>query len=80
MKQPADLARRFLALAERDLKAFRKLAGDPDIDDEIVGFHAQQAVEKCLKAVLANAGAAHAGGCQKPEPLRRHASLRFHRG
>ena len=56
MKQPADLARRFLVLAERDFKAFRKLAGDPDIDDEIVGFHAQQTVEKCLKAVLAKHG------------------------
>jgi HEPN domain-containing protein len=53
MKQPVDLARRFLSLAERDFKAFRKLAGDSEIDDEIVGFHAQQTVEKCLKAVLA---------------------------
>ena len=53
MKQPVDLARRFLSLAERDFKAFRKLAGDPEIDDEVVGFHAQQTIEKCLKAVLA---------------------------
>ena len=53
MKQPVDLARRFLALAERDRKAFRKLSGDPEMDDELVGFHAQQTVEKCLKAVLA---------------------------
>ena len=53
MKQPVDLARRFLALADRDMKAFRKLSGDPEMDDELVGFHAQQTVEKCLKAVLA---------------------------
>jgi len=53
MKQPEDLARRFLALADRDIRAFLKLAGDPEIDDEVVGFDAQQAVEKCLKAVLA---------------------------
>lgn len=53
MKRPEELARRFLTLADRDIRAFRKLSDDPDIDDEIVGFHAQQAVEKCLKAVLA---------------------------
>lgn len=53
MKRPEDLARRFLTLADRDIRAFRKLSADPEIDDEIVGFHAQQAVEKCLKAVLA---------------------------
>jgi HEPN domain-containing protein len=53
MKQPEELARRFLTLADRDIRAFRKLADDPEIDDEVVGFHAQQAVEKCLKAMLA---------------------------
>lgn len=53
MKRPEELARRFLTLADRDIRAFRKLSDDLEIDDEIVGFHAQQAVEKCLKAVLA---------------------------
>lgn len=53
MKRPIDLARRFLKLADRDIKAFEKLALDREIDDAVVGFHAQQAVEKCLKAVLA---------------------------
>ncbi len=53
MKRPEELARRFLALADRDIRAFRKLSDDSEIDDEIVGFHAQQAVEKCLKAILA---------------------------
>jgi HEPN domain-containing protein len=32
----------------------RELAGNSEISDEIVGFHAQQAVEKWLKAVLAS--------------------------
>lgn len=36
--------------AEGDAKAMRKLASDPEIDDEAVGFHAQQAIEKWLKA------------------------------
>ena len=53
MKRPRDLARRFLALADRDIKVFQRLADSADIDDAAVGFHAQQAVEKCLKAVLA---------------------------
>lgn len=39
--------------AEGDAKAMRRLASDPEIDDAAVGFHAQQAVEKWLKAVMA---------------------------
>ena len=31
----------------------RRRASDSEIDDEAVGFHAQQAIEKWLKAVLA---------------------------
>ncbi len=53
MKQPIDLARRLLAVADNDIRAFQKLAEDKDISDASVGFHAQQAVEKCLKAILA---------------------------
>ncbi len=52
MKQPVDLARRFLALADRDIKTFQLLTAAPDSDDQAIGFHAQQAIEKCLKAVL----------------------------
>jgi HEPN domain-containing protein len=52
MKRPIDLARRFLELADRDIKTFHLLADIPDSDNAAVGFHAQQAVEKCLKAVL----------------------------
>jgi HEPN domain-containing protein len=53
MKQPIDLAREYLAVADRDIEAFRVLAAAPSVSDASVGFHAQQAVEKCLKAVLA---------------------------
>jgi HEPN domain-containing protein len=34
----------------------RLLAPDAEISDEIIGFHAQQAVEKWLKAVLGSRG------------------------
>lgn len=37
--------------AEDDANAVRLMAPDAGISDEIVGFHAQQAVEKWLKAV-----------------------------
>jgi len=49
---PYDLALRFLAKGEQDLAAARVLAQNPDMADDIIGFHCQQAVEKCLKAVL----------------------------
>lgn len=37
----------------------RKLAEYPDSPDEIIGFHAQQAAEKFLKAVLSHKNIAH---------------------
>ena len=37
-----------------DSNALNRLVGDPTIVDAIVGFHAQQACEKALKAVLAS--------------------------
>lgn len=52
------LAETFLLAAERDEQAYRKLADDPTLHDSLAGFHAQQAVEKALKAVLAHAGIA----------------------
>jgi hypothetical protein len=39
-------------LATGDLYACRKLADDAEIDDHIIGFHAQQVVEKALKVAL----------------------------
>jgi HEPN domain-containing protein len=50
--EAAILARK----AGDDAVAMRELAGNPEISDEIVGFHAQQAVEKWLKAVLGSRG------------------------
>jgi HEPN domain-containing protein len=41
-----------LRRASGDLQACRVLIDNPDIDDNIVGFHAQQAAEKALKVVL----------------------------
>jgi HEPN domain-containing protein len=46
--EAAVLARK----AEDDTKAMQWLASKSEISDEIIGFHAQQAVEKWLKAVL----------------------------
>lgn len=50
------LARVLVRKAEGDAKAMRFLASNPEIDDEAIGFHAQQAVEKWIKAVMASAG------------------------
>lgn len=51
-----ELAERLVQKAQGDESALNKLAGDEDIPDEVIGFHAQQAIEKLLKAALANAG------------------------
>jgi len=56
--QAADLARGYFRLAQRDADALHLLAANADIADETVGFHDQQVVEKCLKAVLALHGVA----------------------
>jgi HEPN domain-containing protein len=47
-----DHARVLLRKARDDEVAVRKFADDPDIADSVLGFHAQQAIEKALKAVL----------------------------
>ena len=47
-----DHALVLLGKARDDELAVRKLIDDPDIADAVIGFHAQQAVEKALKAVL----------------------------
>jgi HEPN domain-containing protein len=47
-----DLPSRLLALARRDLRAAELLRDQPEVGDGIVGFHAQQAAEKALKAWL----------------------------
>jgi HEPN domain-containing protein len=48
-----DLAHLLLRKAQGDLAVARLVAADPDPHDDAIGFHAQQAVEKALKAVLA---------------------------
>ena len=52
----SSLADILLELARQDALAFRKLADDVEIGDALLGFHAQQAVEKALKAVLTHKG------------------------
>lgn len=49
---PRDLAAMFLRKARQDAVAAVRLAAQPDVADEIVGFQAQQAIEKHVKAVL----------------------------
>jgi hypothetical protein len=51
-----DLARVLLTRAVDDEKLVRKVCLDADVADSIVGFHAQQAAEKLIKAVLAARG------------------------
>lgn len=53
MANQLDLARQLLWRAADDEAAARALLGTTGVSDAIVGFHAQQAVEKALKAVLA---------------------------
>jgi HEPN domain-containing protein len=50
------LARVIATNAERDAVAVERMAPDPELADEVVGLHAQQAAEKYLKAVLAHRG------------------------
>jgi HEPN domain-containing protein len=47
-----EVAEALLRRARSDLRACRRLASDRAMDDDVVGFHAQQTVEKSIKAVL----------------------------
>lgn len=51
--EPGHLATILARKASEDAVALRELDGNPEIADSILGFHAQQAIEKWLKAVLA---------------------------
>jgi HEPN domain-containing protein len=57
MADQSDLARELLELARDDRAAAAALLEVGAVSDAIVGFHAQQAVEKTLKAMLAAASA-----------------------
>lgn len=48
-----ELVRALLHKASQDEAAMAALLPELDLDDELIGFHAQQAVEKLLKALLA---------------------------
>ncbi len=52
----SDEARRMLAKAAEDEYVLDRLLDDPAAPDSMVGFHAQQAAEKLLKAALFLAG------------------------
>lgn len=45
-----------LRKARQDELILERLLGDADVDDETLGFHAQQAAEKLLKALLCSLG------------------------
>jgi HEPN domain-containing protein len=55
-RDPRAEAEVLVGKARDDANAVRLLAAEAAISDEIVGFHAQQAVEKWLKAVLGSQG------------------------
>lgn len=52
-REPAELAALLSRKASDDATAVREFSGNPEISDEIIGLHAQQAVEKWLKALMA---------------------------
>jgi HEPN domain-containing protein len=54
-----EQAKMMQALAAKDIKAMRSLIDPDSADDEIFGFHAQQAVEKSLKAWIIFAGGSY---------------------
>jgi HEPN domain-containing protein len=52
-KSDKDHARQLLEMAGQDLKALQGMRDGSQFSDEVFGFHAQQAVEKSLKAWMA---------------------------
>lgn len=50
---PLDLAKAYLAKGREDEAVLEELIDNPRISDAVFGFHAQQAAEKYMKAVLA---------------------------
>ena len=52
-----EVAREWVKKAEEDYKAIKILLGANEFPPSVVGFHAQQCVEKFLKAFLVNHGA-----------------------
>ena len=56
MNSRTEFALALLRKAEDDAYAASRLAADPAVSDWVIGFHAQQAVEKAIKAVLSHRG------------------------
>lgn len=56
MNEDREQARMMLEMAKKDFKALRGMGNVEIFEDEIFGFHVQQAVEKTLKAWLAIKG------------------------
>ena len=55
---PSDQAQLLLRKAAQDMAVLNKLIDDREISDETLGYHAQQAAEKLIKALLALEGRA----------------------
>ncbi len=56
---PIEQAERLLQMAAKDIKALDLMILPESVDDEIFGFHAQQAVEKSLKAWITAIGGSY---------------------
>lgn len=56
MNSPLDHALALLARARDDLYVVQRLRAEPDAPAWVLGFHAQQGVEKAVKAVLTGEG------------------------
>lgn len=54
--RPTDQARLLMRKASQDQAVLERLLGDPVFEAATLGFHAQQAAEKLLKALLAAGG------------------------
>ncbi len=54
-----EYALQLLSMAEKDLRAIEAMAENEAFATEIFGFHAQQAIEKALKAWIAVLGETH---------------------
>lgn len=69
-----SIAQMLLNAASQDLAACQLLSDGPGIGDAVVGFHAQQSVEKSLKAVLSVRSQpqcrGHAAVAGRPSPSR----------
>ena len=89
MKEDKEHAAMMFELARDDFRAIEAFRDLPDVATAIFGFHAEQAVEKALKAWLTTAGASYPevhdirlllklltdAGQTVPEPFRRLAYL-----